>query len=239
MKLVVIDGSEAKAADDLPLVTLAAHEVLVGSDHVADLTPGPLGFDATLKRNGQRAALEVVPLKASLAALHTRTPSVTTVRLLVDADTSYRAALEVIFSASHAGFTDFVFVVSKKGGEGALPASTPSKAEWEAAHTAGAPQPPSFVLRPEGVTVTVGGEPVGAGCVHGASGIAIAPASGHLDTEKTRACAARIKTMAPGWAGVVTANVSADASLDMQTVLEMVAALRSTYPVIHFGMLTG
>jgi hypothetical protein len=75
--------------------------------------------------------------------------------------------------------------------------------------------------------------------VRGATGVTIEATAGRLDVDKTAACAARIRTMVPAWGAVSAANVSADPSLDMQSVLEIVAALRSTYPVIHFGMLTG
>jgi hypothetical protein len=240
VSVVVLAHGDPKADSRLPLVTVSRTELLVGHDHIADVAPGALGFDATLKRAGQRSALEVVPLKAALSALRGRDPSATRARLLVDASTAYRAALEVFFSGAHAGFTDFDFVVMSAAEERSLPVSTPSKAEWNAAHTPGAPQPPSFVLGDDGVSISVGAERVGEGCALGRAGVAVPRSAGRkLDVVATAACATRIHGMAPGWEGVRAANVSAAPGLTMQTVLEVVAAIREAYPVVHLGMITG
>jgi len=223
-------------------ITLPAVEstLLVGNEHIADVPAGSLGFEAAIKRAQTRSALQVMPLDAALRTLHARDTGDTTLRLLVDATTSYRSALEAVFTASHAGFTEFRFVVASKAGERSVPANTPSKAEWGAAHTVGAPQPPSFVLSPDGVTLSVGEVTIGAGCTVGAAGPAIPASGGTLDPARIAACAARIRAMKPEWARLpAAANVTAASQLDMQTVLSIVVGIEATFPVVHFGMLSG
>ncbi len=236
--LVSVEGPRAAAPAALPLVTITKTELLVGAQHVADVNPGPLGFDAAIKRMGQRAALQVMPLDTLLKAVHASSPvddAQSSVRFLFDRATSYRTALEVIFTASHAGFTSFDFVVEGRAGERTLPARTPSQAEWDAAHVPGAVPPPTFMLQASGVSITIGNDPVGAGCSKGAPGEAVPS----LDPAAVAACGARIKAMSPAWGALQIANVSAAGGLDLQTVLAIVAALEPAFPTIHFGMLQG
>jgi len=238
--LPAVESTLPAAADGLPMVTITKSELLVGNEHIADVPAGSLGFEAAIKRAQTRSALQVMPLDAALRTLHARDTGDTTLRLLVDATTSYRSALEAVFTASHAGFTEFRFVVASKAGERSVPANTPSKAEWGAAHTVGAPQPPSFVLSPDGVTLSVGEVTIGAGCTVGAAGPAIPASGGTLDPARIAACAARIRAMKPEWARLpAAANVTAASQLDMQTVLSIVVGIEATFPVVHFGMLSG
>ncbi len=237
--LVAVETKTPAAPDALPLITLTKTELLVGTEHIADVIPGPLGFEAKIKRAGQRAALQVLPLDAVLKSLHAADPGQDSVRFLFDGSTSYRSALEVVFTASHAGFTSFDFVVSSKAGERVIPVSTPSRAEWDAAHTPGATPPPSFVLEPDGVTLSVGTTTIGAGCAKGAAGVAIPAVSGKLDPVGVAACGARLKSLDPAWAGFTVANVSAANGLDLQTVLAVVAEMIPLFPTEHFGMVSG
>jgi hypothetical protein len=242
LRLAVVDAREPAVATSIPLVTVSTTELLVDSHRIAAVSEGPLGFAADLKRAGNRSALQVLPLEASLRALRERDPSQTTLRIRVDGRTAYRTAIEVIFTASHAGFTTFAFGVHPASGpdaEQTVPASVPSRAEWDASHKAGAPQAPSFVLQPDGASLTIGTDSVGAGCTLGASGVAVPAIGGRLDVTAIAACASRVKTMRPAWGGVRAANVSAAPGLDMQTVLSVVAGLEKTYPSVHFGLLSG
>ncbi len=234
VSLPAVDAPDPAASPTLPVVTVSGGELRVGDARIADVTPGPLGFAASLKRAGKRAALEVVPLDAALRALRAKDPAGTALRFAFDRATSYRTALEVVFTASHAGFASFAFSVASRDGERSVTVSIPSRAEWDAAHKPGAPQPPSFVLDAGGATLTVGEVAVGAGCALGAAGPA-AP----LDAAAIGECAARVKGMKPGWSDVGAANVSAAPELDLETVLRAVAAIERTYPSVHFGLLSG
>jgi hypothetical protein len=229
-----IQGTAAKGADSLPLMTITKSELLVGEAHIADVIPGPLGFDAKIKRMEQRSALQLLPLDAALRPIHAARPDDSSLRVLVDRSTAYRSALEAVFTAAQAGFTTFFFVVSSAQGETAVMASTPSKAEWEAAHTAGAPQPPSFVLDASGVTLTVGTVGIGPGCAKGKEGVAVPT----LDASAVAACAKKVHAMSPEWSGLTAANVTAAPELEMQVVLAIVAGIESTYATVHFGMMT-
>jgi hypothetical protein len=237
--LVSVAGMKPAAPSTLPLVTLSPTELLVGDEHIADLSPGPLGFDASIKRAGQRSALQLLPLDDVLKRLHAREPSGTEIRFLFDRRVAYRAALEVIFTASHEGFTSFDFVVESAASEGvaerSLPASTPDKAEWEASHTPGAAQPASFVLTTAGAMISVGTVTIGAGCTKGGAGAAVAT----LDPSAVGACTARIKGMDPAWSSTHVANVSAANGLDLQSVLAVVGAILPSFPTVHFGMIQG
>lgn len=229
-----IQGTAAKGADSLPLMTLTKTELLVGETHIADVIPGPLGFDAKIKRMEQRSALQLMPLDAALRPIHAAHPEESSLRVLVDRSTAYRSALEAVFTAAQTGFTTFFFVVSSAQGESAVMASTPSKAEWEAAHTAGAPQPPSFVLDTSGVTLTVGTVRIGADCTKGKEGVAVPT----LDATAVAACAKKVHAMSPEWSALMAANVTAAPELEMQVVLGIVAGIESTYATVHFGMMT-
>lgn len=236
--LVNAESGVTAPPDTVPLITVSKSALFVGTERVADVLPGPLGFDATIKRAGARAALEVLPLEAILRPLHAQKPTDDTVRLLFDATTSYRSAIEVLFSTAQAGFTSFAVIVASKAGERAVPASTPSRAERDAARLPGAPPSPSFVLQRDGVTLTVGDVAIGAGCTRGARGVAVPSVAGRIDPAAVAVCAARVKTMDPMWASVAVASVSAAAELDMQTVMGAVAAIVPTFPVVHFGLLS-
>jgi hypothetical protein len=227
------------SAETLPLVTITKTELLVGKTHVADVVPGPLGFEAAIKRAQNRAALQVLPIEAALRPIHDAAPSQSTLRVLVDATTSYRTALEVLFTAGQSGFRSFAFVVYNPAvGERAVPASTPSRAERDAAHAPGAAPPVSFLLQADGVVISVGGERIGPGCVKGAAGTTVPLRDGKADLAGLAACASRIKGLAPAWAGSTVAEVTAIPGLDMQTVLAAVAAVIRDYPVVHFGLLS-
>jgi hypothetical protein len=225
--------------DDAPVVTLSRTELLLGSAHIADVTPGPLGFSADVKRAGTRAALQIVPLEAALRALHDASTKRDALRIVVDPTTSYRSFLEVVFSAAHAGFTAYAVALAGQVAEPPIPASTPSRAEREAERAPGAVHAPSFVLDADGASVSVGDETIGAGCARGQAGAAVPPVSGRLDASAIGACAARVRAMNPDWAKVTAASVSAAPGLDMQAVLGVVAAILPTYPVVHFGMVSG
>jgi hypothetical protein len=238
LTLPAVEAASPAPPDILPLVTITKTELLVGHDHIADVLPGPLGFAAEIKRMQQRSALQVLPLDAALRPLHPPGTAENRVRILVDASTPYRSALEAFFTASQAGFTSFAFVVKSKGGERAVHANTPSRAEWDAAHTPGAPQPVSFVLDTNGASLSVGTVKIGAGCSKGASGVAVPASGGKLDAAQIAACAARVPGMSPLWAGISVANVTAAPEIDMQTVLTIVNGIESTFPTVHFGMMS-
>jgi hypothetical protein len=240
LTLVRADSPTPEADETLPLITLAKTELLVGTEHVASLTPGPLGFDAALKRSGQQAALQLLPLGTALGPIHDADPSQHTVRVLVDASTAYRPALEVFFSAAQAGFTSFDLIVAGDSGERFLSASTPSRAERESARAPGAAPAASFVLQAGGVSITVGDTPVGAGCTVGGQGFSVpAVTRGKLDDAGVGACASRLASLNPAWGDVHVANVSANPGLDMQSVLGVVAAILPALPTVHFGLLSG
>ncbi len=233
-------ASQPLPSDSLPLVIITKNELLFGERHVASLEPGPQGFDAAIKRAGQRSALQLLPLDDLLKGAHDAEPAQAEVRFLFDASTSYRAALEVLFTASHEGFTSFDFLVRGAGDPPGTPtralvASTPTKAEWDASHTAGAPQPVSLVLTHEGVTFSVGAVTIGPDCTRGRNGTTLPT----LDAAKAGECAARVKGMVPAWSSLRIANVSAANGLDLTTVLGVVAAIAPSFPTIHFGMITG
>jgi hypothetical protein len=236
--LVHAESALAPMADATPLVTLTKTDLLVGTAKVADVLPGPLGFDGSIKRAGQRAALEVLPLKAALKAIHDAAPTESSLRVRVDATTSYRSALEVVFTGAQAGFTTFGFVVSSAAGERALPVSTPTRAERDAQHAADAAPPMSFVLKADGVVVSVGGVTLGPGCTKGAQGTTIPLRAGKPDVAGLASCTSHLKSMAPAWAHSTIAEVTASPELDMQTVLEAVSVIVRDFPVIHFGMLS-
>jgi len=236
--LVKVDHADAAADDALPLVTITRAELLVGTDVVAQVQPGPLGFDATIKRAGNWRALQLLPLEAALTPIHAAAPSGHTLRLLIDAGTSYRSALEVLFTAAQAGFTSFAFVVSTEGGERSLPASTPTRGEREVANAGGGPPAASFVLEPTGVAVSVGGVALGSGCTKDGKGVAVPARAGKLDATAIAACAARVKASTPLGSQMTVAEVSASASLDAQTVLTAVGALLPSLRTVHFGLLS-
>lgn len=236
---IMASGGARPGVDTLPLVTVTRTELLVGDAHVADVPPGALGFDATLKRAGKQAALELLPLEAALRPVHDADPSQTTLRLLFDASTAYRAALEVMFSASQAGFTSFELVVKANGDWAAVPASTPSRAERQAAHAAGAVPPASFLLQADGASLSVGDVVIGPGCTKGGHGAAVPAVAGKLDEGAIGACAARLRGMDPSWASGTVANVSVAPGLDMQSVVAAVARIVPVFPVVHFGMISG
>lgn len=236
--LVRAESALSPLADSLPIVTLSKSDLLVGTSPIARVFPGPLGFDGAIKRQGQRAALEVVPLKAALRAVHDMSPTESSLRLLVDASTSYRSALEAEFSAAQAGFTSFGFVVSSAKGERRLAVVTPTRAERDAEHKTETSPPISFVLRADGVVVSVGAVSVGAGCTKGASGTTIPLRAGKPDLAALASCVSRLKSMDPAWAHSTIGEVSASPELDMQTVLEAVSVIVRELPAIHFGMLS-
>jgi hypothetical protein len=215
-----IQGTAAKGADSLPLMTLTKTELLVGETHIADVIPGPLGFDAKIKRMEQRSALQLMPLDAALRPIHAAHPEESSLRVLVDRSTAYRSALEAVFTAAQTGFTTFFFVVSSAQGESAV--------------MAGAPQPPSFVLDTSGVTLTVGTVRIGADCTKGKEGVAVPT----LDATAVAACAKKVHAMSPEWSALMAANVTAAPELEMQVVLGIVAGIESTYATVHFGMMT-
>jgi hypothetical protein len=224
------------AADALPLVTLSKAELLVGTTAVAKVEPGPLGFDGSIKREGKRAALEVLPIEAALRPSHDGNPSESTVRVLIDAESSYRTALEVLFSAAQAGFTSFDLLVSSTSGERVVPASTPSREERRALRQPGAPPVMAFLVQADGVSVTVGSVTIGKGCVKGGTGTTIPLHDGKLDTASLATCAARLTGMDATWARSTVAEVTAAPDTEMQAVLAAVAAVQKTFPVVHFGL---
>jgi len=232
-----VDAPAPAPKEDLPLITLSIDELLLGSQHIADVRPGPLGFDGEIKRSHQRAALQLMPLDAALRPL--AKPNETTIRVLADRGTSYRSALEVFYSASQAGFTSFSFLVSSQAGPRSVPVSTPSRAEWEAAHTAGALQPASFKVEARGISVTVGEIVVGGGCTLNAAGVTVPASGGKLDVAQVGACAASLKGMNPGWDRIGAANVTASGELTIETVLAIIVAIEATFPTVHLGMMTG
>jgi len=228
-----------RPADTLPLVTIAKGELFLGTQPIAPVSPGPLGFDETLKRAGARAALQLLPLDAALRPLREAAPTQSTMRILVDGTTSYRTTLEVLFTASQRGFSTFDFVVYNPAvGERSLVASTPTRAERDASHAAGAVPPVSFLLRTDGVVVSVAGEKIGPLCVRGAAGTTVPLRDGKADLASLAACASHLKALSPAWAGVSVAEITAVPGLDMQVVLSAVAAIVHDLPVIHFGLLS-
>jgi hypothetical protein len=238
-QMVRIPGARAKVDERLPLVTVTKTELSIGKDHIADVMPGPLGFDGSIKRAGQRAALEVLPLRAALHPLYRADAGPNAVRLLFDAGTSYRTALETMFSSAQAGFTTFSLVVQAESGQASLPASTPSKAERDAAKTPGSTPPVTFTVETGGVSISVGDTLIGPGCVSGGTGVTVPRRGDSLDQRAVGACAAKLKTMSPTWSKLGVANVSAEAGLDIATVLRIVEAVLPALPVVHFGLLSG
>jgi hypothetical protein len=236
--LVRAESPQPPPPDTLPLVTVSRTALLVGTTEIAPVFPGPLGFDGSIKRAGQRAALEVLPLKAALKALKEATPTEASVRVRVDASTSYRTALEVVFSGAQAGFTSFGFLVASAAGERTLTVSTPTRAERDAEHAGGTAPPIAFVLTAEGVAVSAGGVTLGPGCSKEGAGTTLPLRAGKPDVAGLASCVSRLRGMRPAWARSTIAEVSASPALDMQTVLEAVSVIAPSLPVIHFGMLS-
>jgi hypothetical protein len=239
VEVAVVGRALAPAPADVPLVTLSKTELYVGDTRVATIPAGELGFPAGMKRSGLAAALHVLPVEDAVRDLRATGPAVDSLRLLVDAGVPYRALLEVVYSAAHAGVTSFSLIVMSESGEGALPIRLPTRAEREESKAPGAVPPPAFVIDRDGVSISVGQEPIGAGCTRGAAGAAVALQSGRADPRQLAECAERMHGMDEAWARNTSASVSATSAVPMQAVLEAIAAILPVYPTVHVGMVSG
>jgi hypothetical protein len=233
--IVHAESSSPAASDLLPLVTLSTTDLLVGTESIAKVPSGPLGFEAALKRDGNRAALQVTPLDDTLGALRRTSPD--TLRLLVDARAPYRTMLEVFFTATHAGFTSYEFVVAAAAGERALHITTPTRAQRKEARAGTAPPSMALVVLPEGFSLAVGEVVIGPGCTKGAIGNAVGRQGERADLDALARCASRVPSMAPEWGGVTTVQLSAAPEVTAEAVLSVVAVLLPTFPQVYFGLL--
>ena len=237
LTLVKAESGTTLPSDRAPLLTVSRTDLLLGDQSIAKVSPGPLGFAPAQKRDGNAAALQITPLDDALKALRQSDPTLDTARIQLDAATPYRTTLEVFFTAAHAGFTGYDFLVSSPAGERALHISTPTRAQRKEARAGNAPPSLALVVQPDAFNLSIGSDAIGAGCIKDTTGSAVVRHGTPADLDALVACTQRIRTMAPDWAGLATVQLSAAPSVDAQAVLSVVAAMLPTFPQVYFGLL--
>jgi hypothetical protein len=237
LELAQVESATPAASDLLPLITVTKADLLVGDAVVAKVPPGSLGFEAAQKRDGNRKALQVVPLLDALSPLRKESPTATGARLLIDKATPYRTTLEVFFTTARAGFTTYDFVVAGKSGERSVHIGTPTAADRKAARAGTAPPSLAVVVKPDAIMLSVGAMTIGQGCTKGGTGAAVARPAGQAELDTLVSCTGQLRSMSPEWAAMTTVQLSAADEVDTQEVLSVIAALLPAFPRVYLGLL--
>jgi biopolymer transport protein ExbD len=254
--VVPLSTSMMSAPSDALLVVLSREGLSLGRDGpilaVADLDPAAWsdGFDARYKR-GSRNDLYLVPLGTALQAAHPGAASAPTVVIAADASIPYRMLHEALYTVGQASVTTgyllvrsgfvipFTFDASPladqvRRAQQALVPGAPIQLQLHVIVTTGTT--PGFV-------VLAAGRSMGPGCREAGEGRAV-PNPGNLGDlylfAGLTACATTIKSSEPRFSTERHVTITADASVNMQTLVTTIDALRGAdgllFPEVSLGV---
>jgi biopolymer transport protein ExbD len=244
------------APSDALLVVLSREGLSLGKDGpilaMADVDPAAWsdGFDARYKR-ASRNDLYLVPLGTALQAAHPGAASAPTVVIAADASIPYRMLHETLYTLGQARVTTANLLV-RSGlvipfSFDASPLADQVRRAREAL-VPGAPiQLQLHVLvttrMPAGFVVAAAGRSMGPGCRVVGEGAAV-PNPGNLGDlymfSGLTACATTIKSSEPRFSTERHVTITADASVNMQTLASTIDALRGAdgllFPEVSLGV---
>ncbi len=224
---------------DLVLTVSKTMLALEGQDIVPVPADPRRGFDAKHKRSGQND-LYVQPLGMALTWAAKYPPMVgrpAAMTLLVDRDVPYRLLVEVLFTLGQNEWVVFHLGAMHAGKVVGLKDTKPPRA----AGRAPAPSPDlglTVLVVPDGFSVKARGGNVAPGCQDTGPGIAIPKTAAGYDYAGLRACAAKLKAVAPEFASETEVVISANPEMAYGAVVTTMETLEKDdlFPDVMFGV---
>jgi biopolymer transport protein ExbD len=251
-----LSTSGTYAPSDALLVVLSREGLSLGRDGpilaTADVDPAAWsnGFDERYKR-GSRNDLYLVPLGTALQAAHPGAATAPTVVIAADASIPYRMLHETLFTLGQSRVTTanllvrsgfvipFAFdasplAVQVRRAQQALVPGAPIQLQLHVIVTTGTT--PGFV-------VLAAGREMGPGCREAGEGAAV-PNPGNLGDlylfAGLTACTTTIKSSEPRFSKETHVTITADGSVNMQTLVSTIDALRGAdgllFPEVSLGL---
>jgi len=251
-----LSTSMTSAPSDALLVVLSREGLSLGKDGPILATPDvdpaewSKGFDARYKR-GSRDDLYLVPLGTALQAVHPGAASAPAVVIAADASIPYRMLHETLYTLGQTGVTmgnllvrsgfviPFTFDASPladqvRRAQQALVPGAPIQLQLHVMVTTGTTA---------GFFVRAAGRSMGPGCREAGEGRAV-PNPGNLGDlyhfAGLTACATTIKSSEPRFAKETHVTITADGTVNLQTLVSTIDALRGAdgllFPEVSLGL---
>jgi biopolymer transport protein ExbD len=240
LTLPEVSGGAAIAPEDLVLTVSKSMLALEGQDVVPVPADPRRGFDAKYKRSGQND-LYVQPLGMALTWARKYPPMVgrpAAMTLLVDRDVPYRLLVEILFTLGQNEWAVFHIGAMHAGKVVGLKDTRPPHATGSRASALRHGLGLTVLVVPDGFSVKVQGGNVAPGCQDVGPGLAIPKAAAGYDYAALRACAARLKTVAPEFAKETEVVLSANPDTAFGTIVSTMETLQKDdlFPEIVFGV---
>lgn len=198
------------------------------------------GAEESQKRRGPND-LFLVPVSAWIARQRSEGRIGTSLALVVQRETPYRALMEVLYTAGQSEIATFDLYETSRAGR--VIHFEPPRVGFQPPQPPPAPQPLDLVgiVVPDGISVKTSSGNIAPGCDAIGAGIAFPRVSGALDVAGVVACARKLKAARPEFATEDDVTLTASPALPAGELFDLAIALRGTpeaplFPKLMFGV---